>query len=680
MAKINHSATLNIGGKVDGSWSASVGAIVRGETSIKKEISGLKEEQRGVTAELRRTEAAAARMGIEGSSAVSKLTKEHTRLKGQQAAVQSELKKAQAAAAKLGKAGSADVDRLLDVSEQLEHQERAVVRRLEEARKAAGKLGIDGSADVARLRKETEALTGSLDRQRGRLKNVQAWNKLNVGERTLGAMKQLGSNLYDVGRQAVYAGGALAAVAVGGIAWFTKSAIDATAGMETLETALTTTEGSSAKAKAALDWIQKFAATTPYELDQVGEAYARLRSYGIEPTDGTLRTLGDTAASMGKPLMSSVEAIADAVTGQNERLKEFGIRAETSGNKITYFYKNAAGEDAKKTVKKNSQEMIKATLAAIWNEKYAGSMEKQSHTWTGLVSNLKDQWTQFQVRVMQGGVFDALKGELEGALAQINKWAEDGTLERWAHDIADAYRWAFAKVKEGFGWVRDNWPEIKKSFLEGVEVAKNLGGWLYKAGKWASDAAGGADNLAKGLIILGAAKTLAPLASLASVGWDIVAWLAKASGLSGALSKNMAALKPTMPAGPGGAPGAPAGALTTAAGVAFAGLAGWQIGEGINTLTQEFTGRTASEHLGRWMSSDVDARRAALLNDGRGPSSGVRAAPRSSSAGAGPTIINQTTNHVKVDAASANADEVAEKVHKRLNQSARREALASHHG
>lgn len=674
MAKLNHSSTLNIGGKVDGSWGASVGAIVGGEAKIKKAISGLKEEQRGVTQRLRETEAAAAQMGVEGSAAVARWTKEHKRLKSEQQLVQSQLQKAQREAHKLGKAGSEDIDKLVDRAEQLEHVERSVVRNLEEARKAAAKLGIEGSADLAKLRKESDAVAGSLDRQRGRLKNVQAFSKLNVGERTFGALKQLGSNLADVGRQAVYAGTALGAVALGAIGWFTKSSLEAAASQESLKASLEVTEGSSAGAEKALAWIDKFAAKTPYELGEVGAAFQRLRVYGIDPTDDSLRILGDTASSMSKAPMDAVEALSDAMQGEGQRLKEFGITSSIAGNKITYFYKNAAGDDVKKTVKKNSKEMIKATLLAIWNEKYSGAMDKQSRTWNGLVSNAKDQWTRFQVKVMQGGVFDMLKGELEGALTQVNKWAEDGTLERWANDIAEAYRWAFAKVKEGFGWVRDHWPEIKKAFLEGVEIAKNLGGWLYRAGKWASEAAGGADNLAKGLVILGAAKTLAPLASLASVGWDIVAWLAKASGLSGSLAKSLGGLKPTMPAAPGAA-AVPAGALTTAAGVAFAGLAGWEIGSGINTLTKEFTGKTASEHLGNWASSDVDARRAALLNDGK---SGV--VPRSSSAaaGGGTVIHNQTTNHVKVDAAGADAEEVARKVHEKLSQSARGEGLASY--
>ena len=436
MAKLNHSSTLSIGGRIASSWGASVGAIRSGSKSVSKEITGLKKEQAGVAAALRETESAAAKMGIAGSAGVAKLTTEQKKLQLQQGAVASQLKIAQREAAKLGKDSTDAVEQLLFKSEQLERKAKDVAKALDAERKAAAKLGIEGSRDVDKLRKSHAALGTALDAQRGKLKTIKAWHELDVGGRTTGALKRIGAGLYEVGRAGMYAGAAIGAVALGGIAWFTKGAIEATSSMEQLETALATTEGSSAKASKAMSWITKFAATTPYELGEVGEAYARLRAYGIEPTDGTLRTLGDTASSMGKPLMTAVEAISDAVTGENERLKEFGIRASKAGNSITYFYKNAAGQDVKKKVQANSQDMIRATLAAIWNEKYAGSMEKQSRTWAGLMSNLSDQWTQFQVRVMRGGVFDLIKGKAEQLLVQVNKWADDGTLERWARRSA----------------------------------------------------------------------------------------------------------------------------------------------------------------------------------------------------------------------------------------------------
>ncbi|MDK4675262.1 hypothetical protein QG061_10000, partial [Kingella kingae] len=75
-------------------------------------------------------------------------------------------------------------------------------------------------------------------------------------------------------------------------------------------------------------------------------------------------TLGDTAAGMGKPLMQTVEAIADAMTGQNERLKEFGIKAEAikGTNRIIYEYTDKHGRQMRAMADKNNREQIRATL------------------------------------------------------------------------------------------------------------------------------------------------------------------------------------------------------------------------------------------------------------------------------------------------------------------------------
>ncbi|MDU4876757.1 MAG: tape measure protein, partial [Neisseria subflava] len=129
----------------------------------------------------------------------------------------------------------------------------------------------------------------------------------------------------------------LFSVAAGGA--LIKSVISTSAEFEKFETILGTIEGSSEKAKASMGWISDFAAKTPYDIAGVTDAFIKLRAYGMDPKNNNLlRTLGDTSAAMGKPIMQAVEAIADAVTGENERLKEFGIKAAKQAGKIAYTY------------------------------------------------------------------------------------------------------------------------------------------------------------------------------------------------------------------------------------------------------------------------------------------------------------------------------------------------------
>jgi phage tail tape-measure protein len=177
------------------------------------------------------------------------------------------------------------------------------------------------------------------------------------------------ARMEEVGRRvkAIGAVGAKAGLALGGVfgagAFAVKHIVATAAEFERIEAVLKTTEGSAEKAKAALGWVSDFAAETPYKLQEVADAFKTLRTYGLDPTSGLLRTLGDTSAAMGKNLGDAVEAIADAVTGENERLKTFGITARSVGDQFVYEYtKN--GETMTKAAKKSSRAMIQATLEA----------------------------------------------------------------------------------------------------------------------------------------------------------------------------------------------------------------------------------------------------------------------------------------------------------------------------
>ena len=66
-------------------------------------------------------------------------------------------------------------------------------------------------------------------------------------------------------------------------------------------------------------WAVDFANRTPFETDQIVEATVRLQSYGLKAED-VMTQIGDMAGVMGKDIMQAVEAVADAQTGELERL------------------------------------------------------------------------------------------------------------------------------------------------------------------------------------------------------------------------------------------------------------------------------------------------------------------------------------------------------------------------
>ena len=244
---------------------------------------------------------------------------------------------------------------------------------------------------------------------------------------------------------------AAGAVLAAGAVFMVKGVVDTASEFERYRSVLETIEGSSEKARQSMAWVSEFATKTPYELSEVNEAFVKLKSYGLDPIkDGLLTTLGDTAAGMGKPLMQTVEAIADAMTGQNERLKEFGIKAEAikGTNRIIYEYTDKHGRQMRAMADKNNREQIRATLQTIWNEKYGGAMDKLSGTFAGMMSNLSDNWERFKLMIADSGVFDYLKNKLSGLLEKIDAMAKDGSLQKLAETIGKNLVTAFEKAWE----------------------------------------------------------------------------------------------------------------------------------------------------------------------------------------------------------------------------------------
>lgn len=279
---------------------------------------------------------------------------------------------------------------------------------------------------------------------------LAAWNKGAelAGKGVVSLGKKMGGLALGAAKWA-------AAAAVGAAGFSVFNIFKTAAQFEQFSIMLENMEGSAAKARKAMAWVQDFAQTTPYELDQVMEAYVQLKAYGIDPLDGSLRALGDASAGMSKPLMQSVEALADAVTGEFERLKEFGIRASAQGDKVKFTYMRN-GKEMTRTVRKNAADM-KAAITGIFSERFGGMMDRQSRTFSGLISNLQDQWTRFQMMVADAGIFDMVKGKLGEWLAKISEMAKDGRLQAWAKSISD--------------WLEKAW-KIAVDFVENTDWAK----------------------------------------------------------------------------------------------------------------------------------------------------------------------------------------------------------------
>jgi hypothetical protein len=183
-------------------------------------------------------------------------------------------------------------------------------------------------------------------------------------------------------------GGAVAAAfSVQAVIGFSRAVIEVRSEFEKFEAVLTNTLGSAGAAKLALLDIKDMAAQTPFSVAELSGAFVKLTNYGLQPSMEAMRQYGDLASAVGKGFDQLAESVADATTGEFERLKEFGIKASKQGDKVTFTFKEQATTVDFTT--KAIEEYIKG-LGDL--EGVSGSMAAISETLGGKVSNLGDKW------------------------------------------------------------------------------------------------------------------------------------------------------------------------------------------------------------------------------------------------------------------------------------------------
>lgn len=212
---------------------------------------------------------------------------------------------------------------------------------------------------------------------------------------------------------------ASAALAAFGIGRFVTQTFNAISSSEKLQASLATVTGSTEAASKAWAELLSFASETPFSLEQSVQGFIRMKSLGLDPTQEALRSFGNTASAMGKDMMQMVEAVADATTGEFERLKEFGIRASKEGEQITFTFQGV------ETTVRNSSQAINGYLQSIGENQFAGAMADQMDTLGGKMSNLQDSVYQLFLAIGESGAADAFSNTLDYAIGVTESLTEN---------------------------------------------------------------------------------------------------------------------------------------------------------------------------------------------------------------------------------------------------------------
>ena len=210
-----------------------------------------------------------------------------------------------------------------------------------------------------------------------------------------------------------------------------KTFVQTASEMETFNIRLRVVLGSAEKGSKVFQEMRKYAAQVPFTFKQVMESAAQLGGImedGSKEIKKWMPLIGDIAAATGLGIQQTTTQIIrmySAGAASADLFRERGVLAML-GFKAGVKY---------------TAEETRRMLMDAWTDpesKFRGATDELKSSWKGLTSMMSDAWTEFQLTIMESGLFDLLKeniGSITFLIKELNKELK-GTKSMFA-DVLD---------------------------------------------------------------------------------------------------------------------------------------------------------------------------------------------------------------------------------------------------
>lgn len=292
----------------------------------------------------------------------------------------------------------------------------------------------------------------------------------------------LNSSLKSITSAAIKLGSAY--LSFNAIKGFFSNATENASALEGYRNTLNVVMKDQVKASKAMAWAVDFANRTPFETDSIVEATVRLQSYGLE-AQKILPAIGDMAGVMNKDIMQAVEAVADAQTGELERLKEFGITKAMISQKAAEMYRNQEVVNNKGQIV--DQKKFNDALMALINERFKGGMEIQANSFKGIMSTISGIWKTGLAQmagisatgeIIKGSLFDTVKERVKSLSDFLVSISSNGAFEKIGLMLGRGFSFASDMI----GKIINKSGEFTRKVSPYIEAVKKQVKWLGEVG------------------------------------------------------------------------------------------------------------------------------------------------------------------------------------------------------
>ncbi len=421
--------------------TASLEALRHQSQSLKQQLSKL-EQQQGLLSAFEKQKKAVSESSKafkEAESKVEALAKEYNATDKPTKALEKSLKTARQSVVKANKAYQ---------------DQRSKLAQLRSGLKEAGLSSTQVAQQQKKLSSEIKKTAAAYEKADAKAKKANRTLKSN-------ALKNAAKNADKAASSISRLSNRLGALVVAGLGLHTiKRGLEGILGtgdkFERLQVQLNAIMGSIEGGQQAITWIKDFTRNTPFQLEEVSEAFVKLKAFGLDPMDGTMQALVDQASKLGGGM--------EKLNGISLAVGQAWAKQKLQGEEILQLVERGVPvwEMLEKVTGKNVQELQKlsaagklgkdviADLVAEIGRSAEGAAAENMKLLSGYVSNLKDSWQNFLGEVAKSGALEYAKESLKGISDQITLMSADGRLSTLAKAISDAFITTAESIKATF--------------------------------------------------------------------------------------------------------------------------------------------------------------------------------------------------------------------------------------
>jgi hypothetical protein len=291
------------------------------------------------------------------------------------------------------------------------------------------------------------------------------------------------------GSTQIFRTGALGAMGVGaglGMSWF-----QATAQLQDVQADLQIATGSAEKAQRAMDFVTKFAVGSRSTVLEVADAFAKLTSFGLDPTIDRMTALNNVATAANVSLSDLVEGAKNVSIGYTRVLERYIARF---GYQIFIQRKNEGafkegdimgqlGDQPRFRIGRTTADVISFLSTLGMSDRLKQAAELKVNTLAGALDKLRDSWLLMMYSVNKTGTAERMMAILT-ALSDMMT-GQGGSA--FSKSLGEGLNYVFDSVQRGIEFMIKNPDAVKQFLAETVNAFKTMVDMINTVGKFMAE-------------------------------------------------------------------------------------------------------------------------------------------------------------------------------------------------